>query len=119
VEPKLGLGDDAEVAAPSAKGPEQLGVLIAARANNLAGRADQVRGDQVVAGEPVLRGQVADSAAEGETRDPGGAYDAARRDEAVCLSRGVEVEPGGAALACCDPALETDTDVAHAREVDH
>jgi hypothetical protein len=37
----------------------------------------------------------------------------------VSLSRGVEVEPSGAALASCDPVLGIDTDVPHAREVDH
>jgi hypothetical protein len=35
------------------------------------------------------------------------------------LSRGVEVEPGGAALGGCNLLLGIDTDVPHAREVDH
>jgi len=119
VEPELGLGDDAEVAAPSAKPPEQLGVLIVARAHDLPARADHLRGDQVVAGESILGGQVTDPATEGETRDARGADYAAGRDQAVCLSRGVEVEPSGAALASCHPVLAIDTDVPHAREIDH
>ena len=60
-----------------------------------------------------------DPATEGETRDPGGADHAAGRDQAVCLGRSVEIEPGGAALAGCDPVLGIDMDVPHAREVDH
>ena len=58
-------------------------------------------------------------ATEGETHDAGGADYAAGRDQTVCLSRGVEVEPSGAALASCDPVLGIDTDVSHAREIDH
>ena len=110
MEPELGRVDHAEVAAAAAQPPEQLGVLVVAGADDLARRGDQLRGDQVVAGEPVLGGEVADAAAEGEAGDPGGADHAAGRDEAVRLGRGVEVEPGGAALGARDPRLRIDLD---------
>jgi hypothetical protein len=71
VKPEIGMRDHAEVPAASAKPPEQLGVLVLARADDLAGRGDQLGGKQVVAGEPVLGGQVADPASKGETRDAG------------------------------------------------
>jgi hypothetical protein len=70
VEPELGLRDDPEVAAATAKPPEQLGVLILARADDLAGRGDELGSDQVVAGEAALRGQVADPSSKGETVTP-------------------------------------------------
>src|SRR4029079_14792295 len=64
---------DAEVGTPAAKSPKQLGVRVPARANHVAAGGHQLGADQVVAGEPVLGGQVADAAAEREAGDPGGA----------------------------------------------
>ena len=70
MEAVLEPGDDAEVAASAAQGPEQIGVLL------LAGRQDgsvgchELDGDEVVDGQPVLRHQEAESPAEGQAGDP-------------------------------------------------
>src|SRR5262249_58499895 len=83
---------DAEVAAASAEGPQQLGVLVGARVYDRPVGRDELCPDQVVARQPVLSGQVADAAAEGEARDAGRADDAARRHESEGLGRRVEVD---------------------------
>src|SRR5205807_1789551 len=71
MEAELEARNDAEVAAAAAEPPEQLGVLLVARANDLARGSDQLGGGQIVASESVLGGEVADAAAEGEAGDPG------------------------------------------------
>ena len=73
----------------------------------------ELGGDQVVAGEAVLCRQVADPAAEGEASDPGRADDTPRRNQAAGLGRGVEVEPGRAALGAGKPRIGIDLDPPH------
>ena len=119
VQPERPPGDDAEVAAPAAQAPEQLGVLLAVGAHHITGRGDDLGRDQVVAGEPELGGQVADPAAESKAGDSGGADHAARGDQAVGLGGGVEVRPRGAALRDGEPSLGIDFDGAHPGQVDH
>ena len=48
VQLKLEAGDDAEVAAASAKTPKQLGVLVLTRADAFTSRVDDVGGDEIV-----------------------------------------------------------------------
>src|SRR5829696_3376154 len=119
VKAEIGMRDHTEVPAASAKPPEQLGVLVLAHADDLADRGNELGRKHLVTSEPVLSGQVADSASKGETRDTGRADYAAGRYQAVGLGRGVEVQPGGAALARSDPVLGIHTDVPHTREVDY
>ena len=80
-----------------------------ARTTDPSGR-DDLGADEVVAGEAVLGGQVADAAAEGEPAHACRADDAAGRDEAEGLRRRVEVEPGRAALGAGDPRVAVDLD---------
>ena len=47
-------GDHAEVAAPTAQTPEEVGVLARARDQELAFSGNEIDGDEVVAGEAVL-----------------------------------------------------------------
>ena len=68
---ELQLRRDAEVAAATAQRPEQLGVLIGARTNRRPVRGDDLGADEVVAGETVLCGQMADPAPEGESGHAG------------------------------------------------
>ena len=70
-EPELELGDHAEVPAPAAQPPEQLGVLLGRGADDLAGRRDHLERHHVVAGQAVLAGQPAHPAAQGQAADPG------------------------------------------------
>jgi hypothetical protein len=116
---ELQLAGDAEIAAPATKRPEQLVVRVRAGMDHRAIGGHDLGAEQVVAGQAVLRGQVADSAAEGETGHTRRAHHATRRDEAEGLGRGVEVEPGRAALRPGDPCLAVHFDAAHQREVDH
>jgi hypothetical protein len=119
MQPHLDPRRDAEVAASPAQTPEQLGILVLVRADDLAGGSDDLCADHVVAGEAVLGGQVSDPPAEGEAGDPGRADHAAGRDQAVGLGRRVEVEPGGAALGDSEAGVGIDLHVPHPREVDH
>jgi len=112
-------GDDAEVAAPAAQRPEQVGVIVGRRPDNLALGGDQLGLHQVVDGEPVLAHQPADPAAQTETTDPGVAHDAARGGQTERLCLVVDIAPQGTALDQ-GPALDgIDRDGAHRRKVDH
>ena len=119
MEPELGPGHHAKVATAPAQPPEELGLVVAIGTDHLARGGDQLGGDQVVAGERVLGGEVPYAAAEGEARDPGRADHAARRDQPMGLSRSVEIGPGGAAAGDREPRLRIDLDRPHPGEVDH
>ena len=110
---------DAEVAAPAPKRPEQLAVVVRARPDHAPVGRDDLGAEQVVARQSVLRGQVADSAAERETGHTRRTHHATRSDEAEGLRRRVEVEPGGAAFGPGGPGLAIHVDATHQREVDH
>src|SRR2546430_5265911 len=64
VEPELELGDDPEVAAAAANAPEEVGVLILARLDELTVGGDQIDGEQLIDREAVLAHHPADAAAE-------------------------------------------------------
>ena len=81
--------------------------------------SDELGAYDVVAGEAVLRGQVADSTTEGEAGYASGADDAARCDEAEGPRCGVEVEPRRAAAGAGDLSIHLHLDPAHRREIDH
>ena len=119
MEAKLELRGDPEVPATASEPPEQLGVLVPARTDEGPVRSHELGADEVVARQAVLRGQVTDPATESQAGNARGAHDAAGRDEADCLRRRVEVEPGGAAGGAGDPCLGVHVDVPHRREVDH
>ena len=74
MQPEVESRDDAEVAAAAAQRPEQLVVCL----DHLAGRSDDLRPDEVVAGQAVLGRQVPDAATEREPSDAGRADDARR-----------------------------------------
>ena len=108
-----------EVAAATAEPPEQLLVLVGAGMNDVPGRRDDLRSDEVVARQTVLRGQVADTAAERQPAHARGADHTAGCNEAERLGRCVEVEPGSASLGAGDPSVSVDLDRAQLREIDH
>src|SRR5262249_57026623 len=62
--------DDAEVAAPSPKTPEQIGILLLARDDELAVGGDDVARAQIVDRQAELAHEVADAAAQGQPSDP-------------------------------------------------
>ena len=83
VQRQLERGDDAEAAAAAAQRPEQLGVLVLGGAHDPAVPGDELGGDEVVAGQPVLALEPARAAAEREPGDAGGGDAPAGRGEPV------------------------------------
>ena len=118
--PEAERGDDAEVAAAAPQRPEQLRVLLGARARLRAVGEDDVGLDQVVDREPVLAREVADAAPQGEAADAGGADDPRGRGQTVLVRRGVDLRPGAAAAdAHGARGSAIDLDSLHEGEVEH
>ena len=90
--------DDAEVPAAASQRPEQVGVLVGRRSDDVALGGDHLGLDEVVDGEPVLAHKPADAAAEAEAADAGMAHDASGGGQAVGLGLVVDVAPQGATL---------------------
>ena len=112
-------GDDAEVAAPSPDGPEQVRVAVRARRDEAAVGQDDVGSQQVVDGQAVAARQVPQPTAEGQTADAGGRDDAARGRQAEGVGGVVDVAPRAATEHQRRAGDGIDPDAAHAREVDH
>ncbi|MDN5765396.1 MAG: hypothetical protein L0H96_05180 [Humibacillus sp.] len=68
------LGDHAQVPATAGQPPQEVFVSIHAGADHGAVGEDDVSPEQIVHAQPVLAGQVADAAAEGETGHPDGGH---------------------------------------------
>ena len=96
VQRELELGHDAEVAATPADRPEQVGVFVGRRVDTAAVGQYDVGGHEVVAAQPVLLGQPAHAAAEGEPGDAGVADRSPGHGEPVGLGGAVHVSPGRA-----------------------
>jgi hypothetical protein len=101
VSPVLEGGDHAEVPTTTPQGPQQLRVVLLVCGDEVAVRGHQVRGDQVVATEPVPATQPAQPAAKGEPGDPGRGHHTHRHGETERLGLVVQ-------LADRDPARGTD-----------
>ncbi|HEU0214988.1 MAG TPA: hypothetical protein VFR13_12930 [Jiangellaceae bacterium] len=110
--------DDAEVPAAASQRPEQVGVLVGRRSDDVALRGDHLGVHEVVDGEPVLAHEPADAAAEAEAADAGVAHDASRRGQAVGLGLVVDVAPQGATLHVGRAFGGVDRNGAHRGEVD-
>jgi hypothetical protein len=108
-----------EVAARATKPPQQLRMLVAVGVDDPSVGDHQLGSEQVVAGQAVLGGQVADPAAQGQPADAGGTNHAAGGHQAVRLRRLIEVDPGRSALGAGDPSGAVDLDAAQPRQVDH
>ena len=119
VQCELELRDDAEVPAAAPQAPEELGVLRLGCVDDPAVGGDDLRGEEVVAREPVLAHQPADPAAEREAADARGRDEAARCREPVRLGLVVDVAPDRAAADVRAPLGGVDQDAAHPGQVDH
>ena len=102
VQPVLEFGDHAEVAAAAAQRPEQVRVLLGAGPQHLTCGSDDPGGQQVVARQPVLRGEPAEPAAQGQPAYAGVADRAAGGGQAMSLGGRVQLrqrcpaaDPGG------------------------
>src|SRR5207302_6270030 len=117
VEAVLHRGDHAEVAASSAKAPEEVCVLRLAGFDHLSRGGDHLGGDQVVAAQSPPAHQPADPTTEGETGESGGGRDAHRRGQSIQLRLVIDVAEGAARLHAHHARLRVDMDAAHAAEV--
>ena len=111
-------GDHAEVAAAAAQRPEQVRILLRAGGDEAAVGEHHVGLEQVVDGQPVLAGQVAGAAAEGQARDAGGRDDAERHRQAEGMRRVVDVARRAARLDANGAVRRVDADPLHHRQVD-
>jgi hypothetical protein len=118
VELELEGGHHAEVAAAAAQRPEQVRVLRLAGGQEAAVGGDHVGRQQVVAGQAVRPGEVADAAAQGEPGDAGGGHHPAGGGQAKAVGGVVEVAPGGAALHAGGTTLGVDPHPTHGGQVD-
>ena len=91
VERELERRDDPEVPAAAAQTPEQVGILVGARDEELAVGGDDVARQEAVDREPELAHQVADPTAERQPGDTGVADDATGRRQAERLALTIEV----------------------------
>jgi hypothetical protein len=119
VQPVSEPGRDAEVAAPSADGPEQVGIRLGVHPQELAVGRDDVRGDQRVDGQSVLPDEVAHPTAEGDATDADGTGVAEPCGQAVGGGRGRVLSGGQAGLGPCRALLGIDLETLHVPQVEH
>ena len=115
---ELEAGDDAEVAAAAAQGPEEVGILRRARAHLLSVGEHDVDCTQRVDGEAVPPHEPADAAAQRQASDPRVRDLACRDREPVLLRHGVELAEQGSAPDPDDCALGVDLDAVQRPQVD-
>lgn len=114
---ELHFGDHTEVAAAATQRPVQIGVLGRVRGHEGSVGQHHIGGPEVVDGQTVGTGEVADAAAEGQAGDAGGRDDAAGGGEPEGVRGMVEVAPVAAALYAGRPLLRVDADALHRAEV--
>ena len=112
VEAELERGHDAEVAAATAHGPEQLGVVVGVDAAADAVGRDELDGEHRVGGEAVRAAEPADAAAEGVADHADVMRRSGERGEAVRRDRRDDVAPECAGLDAGDPQVGVDLHVA-------
>ena len=115
VQAELERRDDAEVTAAAAHSPEQIGVLVLARGDQLAIRRDEVDGEQVVDRRAVLAHQPADPAPQGQSRNARVAHDSTHGRKPKELGLAVELAPQDARFGARRPGLWVDVNAFHRR----
>ena len=110
---ELHRGHDAEVPAAAAQRPEQVGVDVGGRADELRVRRDQLDRGHGVGGEPVAAGEPAQAAAERVADDADVGRGAREREQPVRGRRLGDLEPQRAGLDAGGPRLDVDLDAAH------
>ena len=91
VQPELELGHDAEVAARAPHPPEEIGVLVLARLDQLAVGGDDIDGEQLIDRQAPLAHQPADAAAERQARHTGVRDDPGRHGQPEGLGLAIEI----------------------------
>ena len=118
MEPELERRRDPEVRARAPEAPEQLGVLLLARAHEPAVCRDHVRRQQVVDRQAELPLQPAHAAPERQSRDARMGDDTDGTDEPERLRLVVELLEQSTTVCTRCPPLGIDLYAAHPREVD-
>src|SRR6185369_14827207 len=116
--PELERCDDAEVATPAPKCPEQLRVLVLADMQVLAVCGHDVGPDEVVTRQPTATNQPADPSAESESGDSRGGDEATGEGEPERLRLRVNIAPQAAGLRRDGPPVRVDPHSVHRREVE-
>ena len=114
VQRDLQPGDDPEVAAAAADGPEQLGVLGGAEPAAAAEAVDQLDADDAVRAEPVGAAEPADAAGDGHAGDRRVGVGPAQEGQAGALERGTQLAGLDAGADGGGTTLHVDLDPAQA-----
>jgi hypothetical protein len=91
---ELEPGRYAEVAARAAKPPKQVRIVCLVRVNDASVWSHELGGDEVVGGQAMLCGEMADTAAQRQSADARRADNAAGRHKAINLRGRIEIGPG-------------------------
>jgi hypothetical protein len=108
---ELQRGHNAETPAAAAQRPEQVRVMIRVDSAHPAVNGDDLRGEQVGAGQTVLAGEPAHPAAEGVSGHPDAVVGAVQAEQAVSRGGRRHGAPGDAAAHSGDPAVRIDGDL--------
>ena len=111
-------GYDAEVAAATAKGPEQVRVLVGGGAQHLALRGHHFEGQHIVAGEPVLPCKPAHAAAQRQACDAGLRDHACRHGQAEDVRLAIQFAKQHARLDAGAACPGVDMNALHTGQVD-
>ena len=119
MEPDLERDHNPEVSAPTAKRPEQIRVLLLARANELAVRQHHLGGEKIVESETVLPSEPSAPASERESGDPDGRDRSSGGRESMLLRRFVEHPPSHAGADPGGSRPGVDLQSIHSGQIDH
>ena len=114
----LELGDDPEVAAAPAQRPQEVGILLGVRSDELSLGGHDVGSDDVVARESVLSHEPADAAAECEPADACDRVDSAGRGEPESLRGMIDLTPRASSLRADTAGDGIDPRTPHRPQVD-
>ena len=112
-------GDDAEVAAAAAHGPEEIGVLVLAGGHEPPVGQNHLDGQQVINRQAIGARQIAQPAAQRQAADAGGGDDAAGHGQAIGVCCLIDLAPGAAAPYAHGARRGIDVDGLHGREVNN
>src|SRR4051812_6473463 len=104
-------GDDAEIPAASAKGPEQVAILVGAGDDHGPVREDDIGRKKIVNGQTILAREMSHSAAESQSSDASGGDDARRNRKPEWVRGVVHVGPGATAANAHGPGRRVYVDV--------
>jgi hypothetical protein len=112
-------GHDAKVAAAATQRPEQVLLMVVGRDDDAAVREHDLRGEQIVEGQPEAADQRAVATAQGEARHADAADRARHRREAERIGHCEHVRGARTARNSRRAAVGVDDHVVHAAQVEH